>query len=191
VKIISPDSDAELRAGETFDVVAEVDDDSGATTLALDWTLDPEPETPGNPFYSDGEATLYLDKGLPEGDCTITLTATDNAGVSESDSIHLEIGDNKRPRVVIRQPQEGERYDDADLLIVEVEVDPRDDVMSSIELLWDGVAKDAPDAPSFPPDDGLVIFTIENLDTGSSELTVTARDQAGEDDTDTVEFSVR
>jgi hypothetical protein len=192
VTILSPSSDTELRAGETFSVVAEVADDGGASSLALDWSIDPDPDVQPNPFFSDGEATLYVDGGLPEGEFTITLSVTDPQGLSDDDDVDLTISENKRPRVVIRHPQDDETYDPDDPLIVEVEVDPRDDRMGDIELIWGGVAEGAADAPSSPPDDGLVIFAIEGLDGGrNQELSITARDPVGAEDSDSVEFDLR
>ncbi len=191
VAIVSPADDAEFRANEPFTLKAEVDDDDGPNSLELLWSFDPEVEAPGNPLTSDGDVTLYLESGLPQHDYQISLTATDVFGVSASDSVRINITPNDPPRVSIKEPNEDEVYEYGDPVIVEVEVNPKDDEMSQITLEWGGVAAGAENAPAKPPENGLVIYYIEGVSKGKKDITVTARDSGDEEDTETIHFTVR
>ena len=191
VNITSPSGKDEIRAGVPFHVVAEVTDDAGAAGLDFAWVIEPEPDQPGNALLTGDEATYYLDTGLEQGEYRITLTATDYAGLADTDEIELDILENEKPTVRIELPEEGATYDAADPLIVQIKVKAKDDEMSNIELFWGGIAENAPDAPSYATSEGVVIFKIEDLEQGESSLEVTARDGGGEEDTESVTFTVR
>lgn len=191
VRLTSPDAGEVLREGVPFHVVAATDDDAGSAALDVEWEISPEPETEGNALLAGDEASYYLENGLSEGEWDIRVTVSDYAGLSATDSMHLEIFENAKPNVRIRLPDEGEVYSLDGPLVVEVDVDAKDDEMSNIELFWGGVAEDAPNAPQHPPAEGRVIFYIENLSKGSAELIVTARDGGGADDTEQVSFTLR
>lgn len=191
VSITSPSGDDEIRAGEPVRIIALVSDEAGPDGLDLVWTIEPEPESTGTALLTEDEATYYLDDGLEEGVHKITLTATDYADLSGSDSQTLDILENDRPTVKIKLPEGDEEYRVEDPLIVHIEVDAKDDAMSNIRLFWGGVADNAPEAPSYPPSQGIVIFRIENVEAGDHELVVTARDGGGRDDTERVNFTVR
>ncbi|GDX78726.1 hypothetical protein LBMAG42_05370 [Deltaproteobacteria bacterium] len=191
VAIVSPVEGADFRANEPFTLTGQVDDDDGPNALALEWTFDPELDDPGNPLTADGEVTLYLEAGLPQHDYQISLTATDVFGLTATDSVRLDITPNDPPRVSIKEPNEDQTYDYGDPVIVEVEVNPKDDDMSEIDLVWGGVAEGAENAPAKPPENGLVIFYVEGVSKGKKDITVTARDSGSQEDTETIHFTIR
>ena len=187
--ITDPAQNAEFRAGEPFTAVGQVDDDDGPKSLDVTWTWDPEPEVAGNALQGDKEVTLYMSEGLPaEGTYALTLTAVDVHGASTSDTNQVTVTGGQAPILALKEPTQDGVYDYGSPLIVEVDVNARDDSMSDIELTWGGVAEGVADAPAVPPENGLVIFYIEDLGRGKNTLSVTATDPAGESDTAEVSF---
>lgn len=192
VVITSPESGDAYRAGEPFTATGKVDDNDGPNSLDVAWTLDPEPDVAGNPLRGDKDVSLFLASGIsPEGTYDLTLTATDVFGLTGSDTVQIDVTENKPPEVTIQQPAANDALDFGDPVIIEVKVNARDDSMSQVSLSWGGVAEGAADAPTQPPDDGLVIFYVEDVPKGSQSLTVTATDSGGGEDTATVKFRVR
>jgi len=191
VSITEPENDAEYRAGEPFSVVVAASDDGGVAGLDFDWALSPDAGVEGHTFVSDTEAELYVDAGLPEGEFDITVLATDYAGETDSDEVHVVVEANDAPNVKIQQPEDGETYELGSPIIVEVKVKAKDDDMSAITMVWGGIAEGVDDAPSTPPDDGIIIFYVEDVPEGKQELIVTGRDSGGAAETETVEFRVR
>lgn len=192
VSISDPNNRADFRAGEPFTVTGEINDADGPNSLDVAWEIDPPPADPGNSFRGDGEVSLFLESGIEEiGAYTISLTATDVAGLSTTDQIDVDILENAAPSVKLKEPNNDFVYDYGVPLIVEVQIDAKDDEMSQITLTWGGVAEGAPDAPDRAPDDGLVIFYVEDVAKGQQVVTVTASDSGGQADTETVSFRVK
>jgi hypothetical protein len=192
VVISSPDDGDEFRAGEPFTATGKVDDNDGPNSLDVAWSIDPEPEVAGNPLRGEEDVSLFLASGIsPEGSYELTLSATDVFGLTGSDTVEVEIAENKPPEVTIQQPANNDALDYGDPVIIEVKVNARDDAMSQVTLAWGGVAEGAADAPTQPPDDGLVIFYVEDVPKGAQSLTVTATDSGGGEDSATVKFRVR
>ncbi len=191
VRITDPEDGEEFHAGETLTFTAVADDDAGVLALEFAWTVDPDPASEGHAFVSETEASWYFEDGFPEGDYTVGVVATDYAGATASDEVEVEVEANDAPRVTVEQPEDGEVYDLGNPLIVQVKIKARDDNMSAISLTWGGIAEGVDDAPDRPPDDGVVIFYIENVEQGRHELSVTARDSGGAAETETVEFRVQ
>lgn len=189
--MVSPEAGADFGAGERITLTGEVWDDDGPNALELAWTFEPEVEFQGNPLTADGIVTLYLEDGLPQDDYRVTLTATDVYDAVAADSVNIQVTENDAPRVSIKEPNESEVYTYGDTIIVQVEVNPKDDEMSQISLLWGGIANGAEDAPDKPPETGLVIFYIDGVSKGRQSLSVTARDDGEQEDTDDVSFTVR
>lgn len=187
----SPEAGTEFGAGERITLIGEVRDDDGPNALELAWSFEPAVEVVGNPLTADGIVTLYLEDGLPEDDYRITLTATDVYGAGAAGSVNIQVTENDAPRVSIKEPNENEVYDYGDTIIVEVEVNPRDDEMSQISLFWGGIAEGVEDAPDKPPETGLVIYYIDGVPKGRQSLSVTARDDGEQEDMDEVSFLVR
>ncbi len=191
VSITEPANDTEYRAGEPFSVVVAASDDGGVAGLEFAWDVSPDPGVEGHTFVSDAEAELYFDAGLPEGEFDIAVVATDYAGETGEDDVHVLVEANDAPNVRIQQPEDGETYELGSPLIVEVKVKAKDDDMSAITMVWGGIAEGVDDAPSTPPDDGIIIFYVEDVPEGTQELIVTGRDSGGAAETETVEFRVR
>lgn len=191
LSITEPENDTEYRAGEPFSVVAAASDDGGVAGLSFDWEVSPDPEVDGHTFVSETEAELYFDAGLPEGEFDIAVVATDYAGETGTDDVHVVVEANDAPNVRIQQPIDGEIYELGSPIIVEVKVKAKDDDMSAITMVWGGIAEGVDEAPSTPPDDGIIIFYVEDVPDGKHELVVTGRDSGGAAETETVEFRVR
>ncbi len=191
VSITDPAQNTEFRAGEPFTAAGIVDDDDGPKSLDVTWAWDPAPEVEGNALQGDRDVTLYMSGGLPaEGEYSLTLTASDVHGATASDTHRVTVTGGQAPILALKEPTENGVYDYGSPLIVEVDVNARDDSMSDIELTWGGVAEGVADAPAVPPENGLVIFYIEDLGRGKNTLSVTATDPAGESDTAEVTFKV-
>ena len=192
VSIASPKDGADFRSGEPFTIEGKIDDNDGPNSLDVTWTITPEPEESPNALRADDEVSLFLETGiLEQGDYTASVTATDAWGAASTDEVAFTIEENQPPSVVMKEPNEGETYGFGDPLIVEVNVNPRDDDMSLITLTWGGAAEGAPDAPSQVPENGLVIFYVEDVSKGRQTVSVTATDGGGETDTDDVSFRVQ
>ncbi len=191
LSITEPENDTEYRAGEPFSVVAAASDDGGVAGLSFDWDVSPDPEVDGHTFVSETEAELYFDAGLPEGEFDIAVVAADYAGETGQDDVHVIVEANDAPNVKIQQPEDGEIYELGSPIIVEVKVKAKDDDMSAITMVWGGIAEGVDEAPSTPPDDGIIIFYVEDVPDGKHELVVTGRDSGGAAETETVEFRVR
>ncbi len=189
VSITSPEEGADFHEYEPLTVIASLEDDQGASDLALSWLIDPDPGTIGNEFRSENEASLYLGDGLPKGIWTLSILVVDEFQAAAESALTLQMDENDPPSVKFEEPQADAEYGAGDSVGVSVTVKQRDDDMSNITLTWGGSAAGAPGAPDRPNADGAAIFYIDGLPRGRHEITVTASDGVN-DDTETVEFRI-
>ncbi len=189
VSITSPETGADFHEYEPLTVVASLDDDQGGSNLALSWSIEPDPDTIGNEFRSEEEASLYLGDGLPQGIWTLSILVVDEFQASAESTLTLQMDENDPPSVKFDEPQADAEYGAGDSVGVSVTVRQRDDDMSNITLTWGGSATGAKGAPDRPNADGAAIFYIDGLARGRHEITVTASDGVNED-TEAVAFRI-
>jgi flagellar hook assembly protein FlgD len=182
VQITSP-TPGEVTNDPTPTIEGTVDDPNATvdvvitdpTTGAVVW----EGPATVNP---DGTWTATPDVPLPDGDYTVTATATDEAGNTSTDGPVGFTVDTTAPAVDITSPTEGEVTNDATPTIEGTVEDPDSTVVVTItdpatgEVVFEGPATVNPD--------GTWTVDAPTLADGDYEVTATATDPAGNEATD-------
>ncbi len=191
--ITAPESGESGLVGETvvFEGTA-TDTDEPNEGLDVQWSSDIDgglgPSTPS----TDGDVILTED-GLSPGTHVVTLTVTDNAGLTCTDQVvylvQSEPTTDNPPVVVIIDPDDGDTFregDNVDFLALAYDVEDDSD---SLTIVWssdvDGVlSTDGPDST------GSVGFSTEGLSPGTHIITVTVTDSDGNTTSDTITITV-
>jgi hypothetical protein len=127
--------------------------------------------------------TSHTTSSLPSGSHTITLTATDPAGGSDTAQVAIDIMDNQPPSATITAPLDGAQYlAGASIELSATATDPEDGSLSGGAFTWSSSLDGDLGA-------GSPLMTTA-LSVGSHTLTVTAADSRGLEGTDAISVTV-
>jgi len=179
VQIVEPEDGAIFYQGVpiVFRGTATDPEDGALVGGSLVWT-----SSPGG-VIGTGETVTCDD--LSVGRYIITLTATDSAGGSGSDSIAIQVGPpNQPPEVTISKPADGAvLFATCPVLLEGTAVDPEDGVLTGASLVWVlGAAWEIGTGES---------VILNNLPEGRYTISLYGTDSASASSSDSVTFEVR
>ena len=148
------------------------DVDVGSDQLTSEWMSDLDGPLGATEIGSDGETLLETD-ALSLGDHTITLTVTDEVGISCSKS--LELGIRQAPTIALLSPDGGEIVDEGVALTLSSEVLDAEDVSLLLSVAYESNV-DGTLGTASPGIDGVATLDVSTLTLGAHTLTATVTD---------------
>lgn len=175
--IVAPDDGDTFFEGEevTFEAEASDPEDGTLTGDALVWESDADGEI--------GTGQTVSTTALSATTHTITLTATDSDGRTARAEISITVEPNGRPTASIASPTDGASFDEGEEITFEGSGDdPEDGTLTGDDLVWTSDL------------DGEIgtgqSFTRDDLTAGDHDITLTATDSRGAEDSETVTIAV-
>ena len=142
VEITAPLDDARFNEGDPVHLEASISDEwDPPEALVLAWSSDRDGAL-GAGAAGDGGEVGFTAEGLSPGAHALTLSATDSAGLSGADSVHIVINGLPTAPAVDIIPAEPATADDL-TAIIDVEAEDPEGGAVSYELLWEGGASGA------------------------------------------------
>jgi len=191
VAIDHPADGATIEEGDNLTIsISAWDPEEDADSLRLTWSIDDTPQI-GAPEHPSEDGTAYLVMTeLGVGSHSISVTATDLAGLNHTDSATFTINENQPPTVAITSPTEGELFGDGDDVSVWISAGDPEEHVDSLVLSWtvDGIPMT--DAVSNPSVDGTAYMLVAAVEEGTHTISVSIADDFGGSSTDTVEIEV-
>lgn len=161
------------------------DTDSDPSTLTVVWNSDKDGEIGTSVPTGSGNVTLSY-RDLSPNNHVITMTATDEFGLSCSDSIVLRVG--TPPTINIVSPMSNQTFLEGEAITFELEVSDLEDQPDDVGLNW---TLDGQPYTTFSADStGTAQFSETGLGFGNHILSVTATDTDGMTDSAQVSFTV-
>ncbi len=185
--ITSPEDGDAVAPGGTASFVGTVSDpDQDADSLAIAWESSLDLLIGSDGPTADGDVALSLDT-LSQGVHVITLTATDDAGLTCTDELGFIVG--LPPVLTVLTPSDGETVHDVEGVAFYATAIDEDGKNTDITVTWTSTV-DGEFASSAPLEDGSVAVETEALTPGAQGITVVATDADGLTDTVEVTFDV-
>jgi hypothetical protein len=191
VAIDHPTDGANIAEGEDVTIsVTAWDPEEDADSLRLTWSMNDTPQI-GAPEHPSEDGTAHLVITDPTvGAHSISVTATDLAGMSHTDSVNFTINENLPPSVVISSPEEGDLYADGDDISVWIAAGDPEEHVDSLVLSWTVDGLPMTGAPANPRVDGTAHLLLSSVEEGTHTITVTIADAFGGTGSDTVSIGV-
>ncbi len=178
--IVTPENGAASDSGVSVDFSGTADDpDVDPELLTAVWSSDLDGELHSEMVTPDGITDFDVDT-LIVGTHVITLTVTDDAGLSCTDSILFNIG--TPPSVVIDNPADGDVVNEGDLITFEGTIADSETAPHDLAVRWtsdlDGEldTSTAPDLGGVEGDSGEVGFGVSDLTIGTHVISLRATD---------------
>ena len=184
--IIAPQNNTvSLLNDEVLFEGSATDVDSNPSSLTVVWSSDKDGEIGTSVPTGSGNVTLSY-RDLSPNSHVITMTATDERGLSCSDSIVFRVG--TPPTINIVSPTSNQGFLESEAVTFELVVSDFEDQPDDVALNW---TLDGQPYTTFSADStGIAQFSDTGLGFGNHILSVTATDTDGMTDTDQVSFSI-
>ena len=168
--ILSPNSDGLYYSDQLIRFAAIIaDEEDLASELSYAWSssLDGDLATTAQPD-EDGSMEEYLN--LTEGEHALTLSVTDTAGKSASDSINVMVGGpNSDPDCAIVSPQSGEAFIQGETIVFTANATDAENDGDTLTLSWSS-DKDGDLGSGLLSSNGDVTLTTSDLSTNTHTI---------------------
>jgi hypothetical protein len=124
---------------------------------------------------------------LSVGTHTITVTATDSGGLSDSATVQITINEstqNQSPSLTLNRPIDGSQYDEGTRVIFWASATDNEDGSLSSSIQWTSTSSQ----DGFLATDNF--FSLSTLSVGTHTITVTATDSGGLSDTGSIIITI-
>jgi large repetitive protein len=163
--------------GDKVNFKGEVgDDQTPANLLEVAWRSDKHANALGESTPSSSGDVSFPYADLLPGLHVITMSVTDEDGLSWTDQIDYEVG--TPPTLALKKPAPGDVYRIGEAITFKAEVEDQEDAPTKIGLEWSS-SQDDLISEQGADSTGLAQFTKSDLSEGEHTLTVTATDTSG------------
>lgn len=184
VAIENPSDGALIDASVAVVMQGRVIDESYESELHLIsvlWAVDGGRVCDTAVFDTTGISTCEY--SFDAGVSTITLTATDPAGQTATDSIEVTVVAGNAPDVEIVTPSTGDRVNEGDIVLFSATVEDVEDLANEMVASWESDLDGVLNSDS-PASSGDLEFATDALSVGTHSITLTVTDTDGNEGVD-------